>query len=107
MSAAGTGCAFAMLHPIAPHYSTLLRFDPQNYPKIVGDVAVHPGGRLLATVGRDGAARLWDIDSGDLLHTWDVPVTSWQDPRLAFSPAGGWRRSPVRSARCSPASAPH
>jgi peptide/nickel transport system substrate-binding protein len=30
---------FAMLHPIAPHYSTLLRFDPQNYPKIVGDVA--------------------------------------------------------------------
>lgn len=30
---------FAMLHPIAPHYSTLLRFDPQSYPKIVGDVA--------------------------------------------------------------------
>jgi peptide/nickel transport system substrate-binding protein len=30
---------FAMIHPIAPHYSTLLRFDPQNYPKIVGDVA--------------------------------------------------------------------
>jgi peptide/nickel transport system substrate-binding protein len=30
---------FAMLHPIAPHYSTLLRFDPQNYPRIVGDVA--------------------------------------------------------------------
>src|ERR671924_178073 len=29
---------FGMLHPIAPHYSTLLRFDPQNYPKIVGDV---------------------------------------------------------------------
>ncbi len=28
-----------MLHPVAPHYSTLLRFDPQNYPKIVGDVA--------------------------------------------------------------------
>ena len=30
---------FAMLHPVAPHYSTLLRFDPQNYPKIIGDVA--------------------------------------------------------------------
>ncbi|MGH7811308.1 MAG: ABC transporter substrate-binding protein, partial [Candidatus Binatia bacterium] len=30
---------FAMIHPVAPHYSTLLRFDPQNYPKIVGDVA--------------------------------------------------------------------
>lgn len=21
---------FGMLHPVAPHYSTLLRFDPQN-----------------------------------------------------------------------------
>src|SRR5512145_2143396 len=30
---------FGMLHPTAPHYSTLLRFEPQNYPKIVGDVA--------------------------------------------------------------------
>src|SRR5688572_25015286 len=30
---------FAMIHPIAPHYSTLLRFDPHNYPKIVGDLA--------------------------------------------------------------------
>ena len=28
-----------MLHPVAPHYSTLLRFDPHEYPKIVGDVA--------------------------------------------------------------------
>jgi peptide/nickel transport system substrate-binding protein len=30
---------FATVHPVAPHYSTLLRFDPQDYPKIVGDVA--------------------------------------------------------------------
>ncbi|MGH7829705.1 MAG: ABC transporter substrate-binding protein, partial [Candidatus Binatia bacterium] len=30
---------FAMLHPVSPHYSTLLRFDLLNYPKIVGDVA--------------------------------------------------------------------
>ena len=30
---------FAMLHPVGPHYSTLLRFDPQAYPKIIGDVA--------------------------------------------------------------------
>ncbi len=30
---------FAMLHPVAPHYSTLLRFDPERYPRIVGDLA--------------------------------------------------------------------
>jgi peptide/nickel transport system substrate-binding protein len=31
--------SFAFLHPVAPHYSTLLRFDPANYPEIVGDLA--------------------------------------------------------------------
>jgi len=31
--------SFAFLHPIAPHYSTLLKFDPADYPRIVGDLA--------------------------------------------------------------------
>src|SRR5246127_3171829 len=31
--------SFAFLHPIAPHYSTLLKFDAANYPQIVGDLA--------------------------------------------------------------------
>jgi peptide/nickel transport system substrate-binding protein len=31
--------SFAFLHPIAPHYSTLLKFDAANYPEVVGDVA--------------------------------------------------------------------
>jgi peptide/nickel transport system substrate-binding protein len=30
---------FAVLHPIAPHYSTLLQFDTANYPQVVGDLA--------------------------------------------------------------------
>ena len=30
---------FAMIHPTAPHYSLLLKFDPENYPKVVGDLA--------------------------------------------------------------------
>ncbi len=30
---------FALLHPIAPHYSTLLKFDGAAYPKVVGDLA--------------------------------------------------------------------
>ena len=29
--------SFAFLHPVAPHYSTLLKFDAANYPQIVGD----------------------------------------------------------------------
>ena len=31
--------SFAMVHPVRPHYSTLLKFDAPHYPKIVGDVA--------------------------------------------------------------------
>lgn len=31
--------SFAFLHPIAPHYSTLLKFDAANYPNVVGDLA--------------------------------------------------------------------
>ena len=32
---------FANIHPIAPHYNTLLKFDPDSFPqmKIVGDLA--------------------------------------------------------------------
>ena len=30
---------YAVIHPVAPHYSLLLKFDPKTYPKIVGDLA--------------------------------------------------------------------
>ncbi len=30
---------FAVIHPVSPHYSLLLKFDQDNYPKIVGDLA--------------------------------------------------------------------
>ena len=53
---------FAMLHPVAPHYSTLLRFDPQNYPKIIGDVAES------WTVSKDGLANTFKIRNGIKFH---------------------------------------
>ena len=31
---------FANIQLVAPFYSTLLQFDPQNFPKIIGDVAI-------------------------------------------------------------------
>ena len=30
---------YAVIHPVSPHYSLLLKFDPNNYPKIIGDLA--------------------------------------------------------------------
>ncbi len=31
--------SFAFLHPVAPHYSTLLKFDGVAYPQVTGDLA--------------------------------------------------------------------
>jgi peptide/nickel transport system substrate-binding protein len=31
--------SFAFIHPVRPHYNTLLKFDEPNYPKIKGDLA--------------------------------------------------------------------
>ena len=30
---------FAVIHYVAPHYSTLLRIDPDHYPAVIGDLA--------------------------------------------------------------------
>ena len=30
---------FTVVHHLAPHYSFLVRHDPANYPKIIGDLA--------------------------------------------------------------------
>jgi peptide/nickel transport system substrate-binding protein len=76
---------FAMLHPIAPHYSTLLRFDPQNYPKIVGDVAES------WNISKDGLSYTFKIrkaiqfHDGSQLTARDVKATY---DKIIFPPQG-------------------
>src|SRR6185369_4102441 len=76
---------FAMLHPIAPHYSTLLRFDPQNYPKIVGDVAES------WTISRDALTYTFKLRKGIKFHdgseltSRDVKATY---DKIVFPPEG-------------------
>jgi peptide/nickel transport system substrate-binding protein len=76
---------FAMLHPIAPHYSTLLRFDPQNYPKIVGDVAES------WTISKDALTYTFKIRKGIKFHdgseltSRDVKATY---DKIIFPPQG-------------------
>ena len=38
---------FALVHPIAPHYSLLVKFDGKEYPKVIPDLA--RAGRLRPT----------------------------------------------------------
>src|SRR4029434_11186920 len=81
---------FAMLHPVAPHYSTLLRFDPQNYPKIIGDVAES------WTISKDALTYTFKIRPGIKFHDGSsltaVDVKATYD-KLVFPPEG------VRSVR--------
>jgi peptide/nickel transport system substrate-binding protein len=76
---------FAMIHPVAPHYSTLLRFDPENYPKIVGDVAES------WTISRDALTYTFKIRKGIKFHdgseltSRDVKATY---DKIIFPPEG-------------------
>jgi peptide/nickel transport system substrate-binding protein len=76
---------FAMIHPVAPHYSTLLRFDAEHYPKIVGDLAES------WSVSRDGLTYTFKIRRGIKFHdgsplrALDVKATY---DKIIFPPEG-------------------
>ena len=49
-------------------------------------IAFHPVSRYLASTGRDGAVRIWDVDTGKTIHT--VNVKPETDSRLVFGADG-------------------
>jgi len=60
---------FALIHPIAPHYSLLVKFDGENYPKVVPDLA------LSWTVAPDGMTLRFKLKSAVKFHDGS-PLTS-------------------------------
>ena len=54
--------SFAFVHPVRPHYNTLLKFDAPNYPKIVGDLAAS------WTVSGDGLTYTFKLNDGVKFH---------------------------------------
>jgi WD40 repeat protein len=49
-------------------------------------IAFHPVSRYLASVGRDGAVRLWDTEAGKLIKS--LPIKEETDSRLVFGADG-------------------
>ena len=76
---------FALIHPIAPHYSLLVKFDQYEYPKIVGDLAES------WTISRDGLTYTFKIrkgvkwHDGSLLTARDIKATY---DKIIFPPEG-------------------
>ena len=60
---------FALVHPIAPHYSLLVKFDGKEYPKVIPDLAES------WTVAPDKMAYTFKIRSGVKFHDGS-PLTS-------------------------------
>src|SRR6266705_6461177 len=53
---------FALIHPTAPHYSLLVKFDGKNYPKVSPDLA------QSWTVAPDGMTYTFKLRSGIKFH---------------------------------------
>lgn len=77
---------FAMLHPTAPHYSLLLRFDPADLTKVIPDVAAAmpevSADKLTYTVKLRNNVKFHDqtvLTSEDVLATYN---------KIIFPPAG-------------------
>jgi peptide/nickel transport system substrate-binding protein len=54
--------SFAFVHAVRPHYSTLLKFDTADYPKLSGDVAES------WSVAKDGLTYQFKLKSGVRFH---------------------------------------
>jgi peptide/nickel transport system substrate-binding protein len=79
--------SFAFIHPVRPHYNTLLKFDAPNYPRITGDLAAS------WNVAADGLTYSFKLHDGVRFH--DGSALTSEDVKASYerirNPQGGAR----------------
>ena len=68
--------SFAFVHPVRPHYSTLLKFDTAKYPAVMGDLAES------WTVSKDGLTYTFKLKKGVKFH--DGTTLTSEDIRASY-----------------------